>query len=169
MPSYAQFDFWQTTAGVNRQTILQVQHVNTYYNESTTVNGLTTAATGITITRLQASSKIFVYFDILCYGNAAGTGGFRTAIARKIGSGSTNQILGAGFNGVSGHNISNYEANWSSNHQRVPWTVVDTPATTQAVTYYPMYGLYDGGMGGSIYLGNGGNQYATLTAWEIAQ
>ena len=169
MPSCVQFDVWQSTAGVVRQTVLQVQHVNTYYNESTTTDGLVTAASGITITPLYANSKIFVYFDILVYCNGTGTGGFRTGIARKIGSGATNQILGSGFFGVSGHNISNYEINWSGGHQRVPWTIVDTPATVSPITYYPMYGLYNGGFGGSAYLGNGGNQYATLTAWEIAQ
>jgi hypothetical protein len=159
----------QTLAGQTMGTVLQVQHVNTAYNESTTVDGLVTAATGITITPYFSTSKIFVYFDILVYCNGTGTGGFRTGIARKIGAGATNQILGSGFFGVSGHNISNYEINWSGNHQRVPWTVVDTPATTAAITYYPMYGLYNGGFGGSAFIGNGGNQYATLTAWEIAQ
>lgn len=160
---------FQTLNGQTMGTVLQVQHVNTFYNETTTVDGLVSAATGITITPYFATSKIFVYFDILVYCNAAGTGGFRTAISRKIGSGAVTQILGSGFNGVSGHNISNYEVNWSGNHQRVPWTVVDTPGTTSAITYYPMYGLYNGGMGGNCYIGNGGNQYATLTAWEIAQ
>lgn len=150
-------------------SVLQMVHINTNCNESTTTDGLVTAAAGISITPYFATSKIFVFFDILCYGSAAGTGGFRTAIARKIGSGATNQIVGSGYFGVSGHNISNYEVNWSGNHQRVPWTVTDSPNTTQQVTYYPMYGLYNGGMGGSIYLGNGGNQYANFTLWEIAQ
>lgn len=150
-------------------SVLQMVHINTACNESTTNDGLITASAGISITPYFATSKIFVFFDILVYGSGAGTGGFRTAVARKIGSGSPQQILGSGYYGVSGHNISNYEANWSSNHQRVPWSVIDAPATTQQVTYYPMYGLYNGGMGGTIFLGNGANQYATFTLWEIAQ
>lgn len=159
----------QTLAGETFGTVLQVKHVNTFYNESTSVDGLTTASKGITITPYFSTSKIFVFFDILVYCNGSGVGGFRTAIARQIGGGSVNQILGSGYNGVSGHNISNYESNWSSNHQRVPFTVMDVPRTTDPVTYYPMYGLYNGGMGGACYIGNGGNQYATLTCWEIAQ
>lgn len=150
-------------------SVIQMVHVNSYCNESTTTDGLVTASASISITPYFASSKIFVFFDILVYGSGTGTGGFRTAIARKIGSGATQQIVGSGYFGVSGHNISNYEANWSSNHQRVPWTITDSPNTTQQVTYYPMYGLYNGGMGGTIYLGNGGNQYANFTLWEIAQ
>lgn len=150
-------------------SVVQMVHVNSYCNESTTTDGLVTASASISITPKFASSKIFVFFDILVYGSGSGTGGFRTAIARKVGSGATQQIVGSGYFGTSGHNISNYEANWSSNHQRVPWTVTDFPNTTQQVTYYPMYGLYNGGMGGTIYLGNGGNQYANFTLWEIAQ
>lgn len=159
---------FQTLNGQPMGTILQVQHVNTFYNESTTVDGLVNASKGITITPYFATSKIFVYFDILVYCNGTGTGGFRTGISRTI-NGTNAQILGSGFNGVNGHNISNYEVNWSGGHQRVPWTVIDTPATTSAITYLPMYGKYEGGFGGSAFIGNGGNQYATLTAWEIAQ
>lgn len=150
-------------------SVVQMVHVNSACNESTTTDGLTTASASISITPYYATSKIFVFFDILVYGSGSGTGGYRTAIARKIGSGSINQISGSGYFGVSGHNISNYEANWSSNHQRVPWTITDSPSTTQQVTYYPMYGLYNGGMGGTVYLGNGANQYANFTLWEIAQ
>lgn len=150
-------------------SVVQMVHVNSACNESTTTDGLVTASASISITPYFSTSKIFVFFDILVYGSASGTGGYRTAIARKIGSGAINQISGSGYFGVSGHNISNYEANWSSNHQRVPWTITDTPGTTQQVTYYPMYGLYNGGMGGTVYLGNGANQYANFTLWEIAQ
>lgn len=157
------------TSNVAPGSVLQMVHVNSACNESTTTDGLTTASASISITPYFATSKIFVFFDILVYAGNSGVGGFRTAIARKIGSGAVNKIVGSGFFGTSGHDISNYESNWSSNHQRVPWTVTDTPNTTQQVTYYPMYGLYNGGMGGTVYLGNGANQYANFTLWEIAQ
>lgn len=147
-------------------SILQVVSDTRAITESTTTDGLVTASTNISITPYFATSRILVFFDILVYVSGTGGRGFRTGIARKIGSGTTNQILGSGFNGVSGHNISAYSSGWNENHHRVPWTCVDTPNTTQQVTYYPMYGCYSAGV--TANLGNGGNQYATFTLWEIA-
>jgi hypothetical protein len=168
MPSYVQFDIWQTTAGVNRNTVLQMQHVNTNFNESSSVTNptLTQASKGISITPILATSKIFVFFDILMYNSLGSTTGVTSAIGRQISGQSFVQLNGNGYYGVSGHNIAHYSVNWNGNHIRVPWTVIDTPNTTSTITYYPMYGTYSGG---TTYLGNGGNQYATMTVWEIAQ
>ncbi len=142
-------------------SILQVVSDYRTVNESSTNEGLTIASTSLSITPYFATSRIFVYFDILVYTDGGPTTrGFRTGIARKIGSGTASVVLS-----TAGHNISAYSASWNSNHHRVPWSFVDSPATTQQVTYYPAYGVYGGG---TANLGNGGNQYATFTLWEIA-
>ena len=60
MPSYAQFDSWQSTAGIAKQTIIQMIHFQSPYGEvSVASNG--TGTLGSQTVTVQANSRLYIH------------------------------------------------------------------------------------------------------------
>ena len=108
----------------------------------------------ITITPTRSDSKILVSFNSMYDNNQAGQRAYVT-LYRSIGGGTASHVLtGSGARGL-------FEV-WNPD-QRIQSTCMvqylDTPSTTQAVTY-TVYGYVhnSGGSGGDFYLGLYNNQ-----------
>jgi hypothetical protein len=150
-------------SAVNSGAILQVVSETLLLNESTTTDGLVNSTYKISITPSSSSSKILVMMNFVLYGNGSGTLGFRAGIGRAIAGGAISNIFDAGG---SAHNITFYQASgFNQHHVRIPLTTVDSPNTTQQVSYNVRYGSY-GVM--QTHLGNVANQMCNFTLMEIA-
>lgn len=130
MPSYAQFDVWQSATGVNRGTVLQVQS----YTYADTVTYATSSFVNsplvVTIIPYYATSKIYVTANIMAtiYGLTQQFRFTRNDTAISVGNlrGSTTQST-AGWLGP----------NTDQNHQACPTVMayLDSPASASLLTY----------------------------------
>ena len=148
---------------VNSGAVLQVVSETLLLNESTTTDGLVNSTYKISITPKTSSSRVLVMMNFVLYGNGSGTLGFRAGIGRSIAGGAISNIFDAAS---PAHNITFYQAaGFNQNHVRIPLTTVDSPNTTQQVSYNVRYGSY-GAM--TTHLGNVANQMCNFTLMEIA-
>lgn len=164
MASTLKFDQWQSTAGINRQTILQV--VNSVYSGYASTNSTSYVAVGLSasITPYYATSKILILVNMQGLENTGGSG---TWLASQIWkNGSSLQALDnvANYVGGAGNNSQNYYGSVST-------SFLDSPATTAATTY-AIY--WKARSGATIYINNyadvgSGSTISTMTLLEIAQ
>jgi hypothetical protein len=171
MASYAKFDVWQNTAGVNRQTVLQVVQTvktDTFSTTSTTWTDIT--GFNATITPSSTTSKILVQLS-LCFLGDANTQGFA-----RLMRDSTPIAIGDAYGSRTRFTLNNYQLQIN----QVPTTgvmFVDSPATTSAVTYKVQ--LQNQNTGANVVYVNrsptwtdaatSGTGVSTLVLMEIAQ
>jgi hypothetical protein len=166
MPSYAQFDTWQNTAGVNYNSVIQmVTSGERYFNVALTSSTLSDTGFNISITPKFATSKILILASLMVHKASAEGGGFKTAILRNIGGGGYTTIWGtqgnlAGWYADSGASNQNL-------HFPYHYHVVDTPGSNQILNYKVQGAPYINSQ--SWDFGNGGNYPMSLTAMEFAQ
>ena len=122
MPSYAKFDIWQNTAGITRQSVIQVVQMTTTSRVSTSSTTFVDAAGyTATITPTSASNKILVLSTLYHGSTTSHAIWFRlfrdtTAIADAVG------YSGGASNAVYMNMCS-------------PINYLDSPGTASAVTY----------------------------------
>lgn len=173
MASILKFDNWQTTAGINRQTVLQVVQAlktDTFSTSATSLSG-GAAVTGlsVTITPTSSSSRFFLMADGIS-GSASGLSQCYFWLAR----GSTKIGAATALGSRIGLGSRNY---YADNNVAIPWnmTFVDSPATTSPITYNVYFGTQSGY---TCYIGrsasdsddyyNGSRASSRLTVFEIA-
>jgi hypothetical protein len=150
-------------------SIVQVQSLTTTASYSTTAsagNGQIPAAynTGVklSITPKKNTSKILVNFNFLMYFNGQTTAnGGRCQIFRKINSANRTMVYGIGTT----HDLHYYAVSPSNDHIYINISFVDAPNTTGVCEYELASMMYTGG--GTLYIGNGGNQPVTIQLMEI--
>ena len=171
----------QTTLDVNGTiygsgSIVQVQHNfgNSSLSYSSSANASNgdiplTSATGLklSITPTKTTSKVHVNLNVLAYFNFGNSSynGVRMQVWRKIGTTYT-RVYGRGG---SYHDLHWYNSVVTGNpHVFLNISFVDSPNTTLACEYELRAMLYTAPpSGGFLYMGNGGNQPATITLMEI--
>jgi hypothetical protein len=171
----------QTTLDVNGTiygsgSIVQVQHNfgNSSLSYSSNARATSgdiplTSATGLklSITPTKTTSKVHVNLNVLAYfnfGNGSNNG-VRMQVWRKIGTTYT-RVYGRGG---SYHDLHWYNSVVTGNpHEFLNISFVDSPNTTLACEYELRAMFYSAPpSGGFLYIGNGGNQPATITLMEI--
>jgi len=141
MPSFAKFDVWQNTAGVARETILQVKqtHLTGRYSQSIpSVTATDITDLNVSITPTSTSSRILL-FGRWC-GEYGSTGqswnsvyGFKrngTRVGDHNVSGTATTVYGMGLSG-----LTYYADDANSTPDSMTIFYVDSPATTSAITY----------------------------------
>lgn len=130
MPSFAKFDVWQNTAGINYNNVIQVQSVvktDTFVSSGTsawsTITGLS-----VNITPRFATSRILLLSQV----NAAGQ---VNTFARYRRNGT---VIGVGD--ASGSRMQATASSWYYNadantDKSMPMIFIDTPASTGLLTY----------------------------------
>lgn len=182
MASYAKFDVWQNTQGVNYNTPIQVVSTaihtdcgttsNDQTNNSPSTYGLTTTTTTwtdyaymqLSITPKFASSKIKLDLSWYHY-----SGGNAYAGALRIRRGTT--IVWRPMMNTTGPFSMGY-AGGSDTHMHYHISVIDSPATTSSITYVLQYRTYNGGGTSRFFHWDSSGHWAppaTFTAMEIAQ
>jgi hypothetical protein len=153
MPSYAQFDIWQNTAGLTYGNVLQIVQ-GTGQSSAVTVSGTTPTATGVTvtITPYYATSKILILGHIHVY--KSGGVHFNDYVARN---GGTN-ILGSHVGGS--------DNDGGTAHYDAPVMFLDSPTTTAATTYN--WWVYSRDSTGVVNVNDGGGYRSNIMALEIA-
>lgn len=178
MPSYAKFDVWQNTAGVNYNAILQVKstQLTTPFTTTTTIASGGAAITGLSvnITPRYSTSKILVFGHMVTgYNNGVSATFYK--LKRTI-SGVTTEI----GNGTPASNrvgiiARSYYADGNVNHTDA-YTFLDSPASVALITYQ----LFVGTQGsGTVYVNRtendtdnnnfGARGASSITVMEIAQ
>jgi hypothetical protein len=153
-------------------TVLQVVQANTYATQtmSITTSG-TMVATGFTlsITPTSSTSKILYY-----YGSTFGSTSSNAGVAGNV---QMYRSIGGGAYGYSGGTYQNY---WNTTATYIAYQqlcfsmmILDSPATTSAITYQPYFNVSCGTAGGLGVLGgrnNDGLSYSGsyIIAMEIA-
>lgn len=146
MTSYVQFDVWQSTAGVNRQTVLQVVSTNksnTFTGTSVqTGSGYFIDVTGMaaTITPSSSTSKILVMMSMYV-GVTTASSGYQQNV--RIRRNSSYPIIGdlEGVRPRVSGRINMYAINTYS-MQMFTGCWLDSPASTSALTYQVEMGGY---------------------------
>lgn len=176
MPSYAKFDVWQNTAGVNYGTVLQVVSttLDTTFTTTTLISAGGAAVTGLSvnITPKYTTSKILV-FGHLAAGNAATTQAYYK-LKRTI-SGTTTDV---GNGAASSNRVGVIQRTYQNNDntvQAAAYAYFDSPTTVSQVTYQ----IYLGAETGTVYLNRtvndtdnnsyGARGSSSITVMEIAQ
>jgi len=122
MPSYAKFDIWQNTAGVTRQTVLQVVQMTTTSRVSTASASFVDApGYSATITPASASNKILI-LATLYHGSTTSY-----AIWFKLLRDSISIADAVGYSGGA--------TNAAYMNMCSPIHYMDSPNTTNAITY----------------------------------
>ena len=181
MPSYGQFDIWQSTAGINRQTVIQVvQTTKTNSFSATSVtsgNGYFVDVTGMaaTITPNYSTSKILVMMSMYVGATTASSGYQQMVRIRRNGSYPIIGDLEGSRPRVSAR-INMYSLNTYS-MQMLTGNWLDSPASTSALTYQVEMGGYSSSP--IIYVNRAetyqnaveydGVPVSTITLMEIAQ
>jgi hypothetical protein len=146
MPSYGQFDVWQSTAGVNRQTVLQVvstNKTNTFSGTSVqTGSGFFIDVPGMTatITPTSSTSKILVMLSMYV-GVTTASSGYQQNV--RIRRNSSYPIIGdlEGVRPRVSARINMYAIN-TYTMQVISGCWLDSPASTSALTYQVELGGY---------------------------
>lgn len=168
MPSYAKFDVWQNTAGVNYNTVVQVQFKALNTSVITTNTAAYSDIESLTIGPKFSTSKILI---IANYG-ASGAGSIR--LARD------STVLTAGGTGGMAYmhwdNPSATQGGYDGGSLRTPFTIMyyDSPATTSLLTYKTQIVAYDGGGTDGFAVGTAsgaysGGLFSGFLLMEIAQ
>jgi hypothetical protein len=182
MTSYVQFDVWQSTAGVNRQTVLQVVSTNkssTFTGTSSqTGSGYFIDITGMaaTITPTSSTSKILIMLSMYV-GVTTASSGYQQNV--RIRRNSSYPIIGdlEGVRPRVSARINMYAINTYS-MQMLSGCWLDSPASTSALTYQVEMGGYSSSP--IVYVNrqetyqNSSNDYdgvpvSSITLMEIAQ
>lgn len=139
MPSYAKFDVWQNTAGVNRNAILQVVQVVKTNTVAGAPGALWADVPGMaaTITPSSTTSRILIIVDM----KGAGTTDNTTVRSRLLrdstpiyfGDAAGSRPLGMAEFYIAGGGGPYYTA-------QLGGSFVDSPATISAVTYKMQFG-----------------------------
>jgi hypothetical protein len=171
MPSYAQFDVWQSVTGVNRGTVLQIQS----YTYADTVTYATSSYVNsplvVTITPYYATSKIYVTANIMAtmYGL---TQQFR--LTRNDIPISQGNLRSSTTQSTVGWLCPSTDAN----HQACPTTMwfLDSPASASLLTYRVQVKMQSAN---TMYINRSGNDAdngdwshrstSVITVMEIAQ
>ena len=173
MPSYAKFDVWQNTAGVNYNAILQVQsaQLTTTFSTTTTIASGGAAVTGLSvnITPKYNTSKILVFGHLVTGYTSTITATFYqlkrngTDIGNGTASGSRPGVIARSY-------IADNYAN-----QTDAYSFLDSPASVSLLTYQ----IYVGTQGsGTVYVNrtatddnavHGARGSSSITVMEIAQ
>jgi len=177
MPSYAKFDVWQNTAGVNYGTVLQVQSttLTNTFSTTTLISSGGSAITGLSvnITPKYATSKILV-FGHMVTGNSIYTQSY-FKLKRTI-SATTTEIGGGTAVGSRPGVIAKAYFDSASVGQSAPFSYLDSPATVSQVTYQMFLGTENASYSAHINRTetDGDNVFgargaSTITVMEIAQ
>lgn len=171
MASIAKFDTWQSAAGVNRQTVLQVlQAVKTDTFTTSSSVFIDVPNLSVTITPSSATSKILIIGSVSC-GATGGSEGDRLRFTRN---GTVLTVGDAAGTRTQCHSMG--AARDSNVIETVPMCLLDSPGTTSALTYkiqtmpyssaYPSYiNMTEGNADGS----NVGNRaVSSILVMEIA-
>ena len=139
MASTLKFDQWQTTAGVSRQTILQVVEATNADRTSASGVGVTIDAVSASITPVSTSSRILVLFSVTA--STSSYQPFGVWLKRgstKIGSGDNSDSPSYGT-------ISAQSSGSGYSAGDAPSTAfgsyIDSPSTTSSVTYTAVAGM----------------------------
>jgi len=157
-------------------TVIQVQHNSgdsllSYSSSANASSGSIplSSATGLklSISPTKTTSKVHVNLNVLAYFtiNNSSSNGVRMQVWRKIGTTYT-RVYGRGG---STHDLHWYKGGITGNpHVFLNISFVDSPNTVLACEYELRAMLYaTPPSGGYLYMGNGGNQPATITLMEI--
>jgi hypothetical protein len=149
MPSYGQFDVWQNTAGVNRQTVVQTKYVHKGSTFSASVSGdsfYDVTGMSIVITPNFTNSLILLKTTLW-----VGTTNYQIKyrISRSINGSVSYPILGDAEGGrPQATGMANYYSAVSSdmyyNVGSVGGTHIDVPGTISAITYSVQISSYSG-------------------------
>lgn len=178
MPSYAKFDVWQNTAGVNYGTVLQVQstQLTTPFTTTTTIASGGAAITGLSvnITPRYSTSKILVFGHMVTgYGSTVTATYYK--LKRTI-SGVTTEIgNGTPASARVGVIARSYYQDINTNLTDA-YSFLDSPASIAQITYQ----LFVGTQGsGTVYVNRtesdtdinsyGARGSSSITVMEIAQ
>jgi hypothetical protein len=149
MPSYGQFDVWQSTAGVTRQTVLQVvstNKTNSFVGTSVAVSGggyyIDVTGMAATITPTSSTNKILVMLSMYVGATTAASGYQQSVRIRRNGSYPIQGDLEGSRPRVSAR-INMYSLNTYS-MQMLTGCWLDSPASTSALTYQIELGGYSG-------------------------
>jgi hypothetical protein len=173
MPSYAKFDVWQNTEGVNYNAILQVQstQLTTTFSTTTTIASGGAAVTGLSvnITPKYTTSKILVFGHLVTGYTSATTATFYqlkrngTDVGNGTASGSRPGIIARSY--IADNNVNQTDA----------FSFLDSPASVSLLTYQ----IYVGTQGaGTVYVNRTANDdnaaygargSSSITVMEIAQ
>jgi len=143
MPSFGQFDIWQNTAGVNRQTILQTKYaMKTSTWSATAGNDTTYDVTGLSVIITPYFTTSLILVTTTLYVGASNMYNLKYRLARNgsypiqgdaeggrpRSTGYINQYTSAGY---AEYGVGN-----------VGGTHIDTPTSTSAITYSVQLGTY---------------------------
>ena len=148
MTSYVQFDVWQSTAGINRQTVLQIVSTNktsSFVGTSVAVSGgyfVDVTGMAATITPTSSTSKILIMMSMYV-GVSQAASGYQQNV--RIRRNSSYPIIGdlEGVRPRVSARINMYSLNQYS-MQVLSGSWLDSPATTSALTYQVEMGGYSG-------------------------
>lgn len=142
MASIAKFDEWQNSAGLKFGTVVQVVSQDYSNQISTSTTGTFVDANGtVTITPKSASNKILVMCN------------FSTLVTTSSGVTESHNIL------LRGSTVLGAPAGWKQSSDytgcwnNITMTLLDSPATTSAVTYKMQTKRVNGN--GIVYIGTG--------------
>lgn len=144
MPSYAKFDVWQNTAGVNYNAVLQV--IQAYKTDTQLTNaaiysgGVAISGLSVSITPKFTSSKILILGHMVSGCDTAGTG-MLYKLKRTI-SGSTVEVgSGIAVGNRTGIIARSYVTTSTGQCQTDSYTYLDSPATVSLITYQMYMGV----------------------------
>jgi hypothetical protein len=167
--STLKFNRWQSVDGVTRNAVLQVvsAEVTTEFT-STSVTFVDATDMNLAITPTSATSKILVMFNPSVFVTRGSSSA--NYMDFKILRDST-EVFAPGFNNGTGnllYGMNSGGATAVNVRGIMPLSFLDSPATTNEITYKMQTCVYVNSSGGSISI-NSGNTSSTITLMEIAQ
>jgi hypothetical protein len=173
MPSYAKFDVWQNTAGVNYNPILQVQSttLTSTFTSTTLISSGGAAVTGlsVTITPKYTTSKILVFGHIVTGNNAT------TQAYYKLKRDSTEIGGGTAVSNRPGVIARTYGTTTNVG-TTVPFFYLDSPGSVSLLTYQLYLGtesvslpVYVNRIDSDTDASYGARGSSSITVMEIAQ
>ena len=131
MPSYVQFDIWQTSAGAVQQTILQAkQAIRTdSFTSSVAESWQDIPGMSVVITPLSITSRIIINFSL---GKIAGLNNTTFRVTRNGGLFNVGDVDGSRQRAHAGQSNQGRDANHTGS---LNFMYIDNPATTTSITY----------------------------------
>jgi hypothetical protein len=170
--STLKFNKWQSIDGVTRNAVLQVVSASTNtFLETTSTTFVDTPLT-LSITPTSATSKILVLYNvnyIIVRSSSSGIAAFRldrngTPVYSPYTNNGTGNYATGGMSVTGGTSIVNY--------LMTPITYLDSPGTTNQLTYKLQGCLYENSNSGFLrinFASTSQSQTSTMTLMEIAQ
>jgi hypothetical protein len=146
-----------TTASLPAGSVLQVVGNSFSVNQETTSTSLVSTAVTLSITPSSASSRIYFAFTFNHQSSGGADTGALTAILRND---TTNLTINGSTNALI------YSANSSNVHHEVTLQGIDSPASTNEVTYTLYHASFSGAASNSSAIRQWGKAFVTLM--EIA-